>query len=410
MGQAAKQLERLQQATERELRRGEQFTAAATAAGTQAGQQQDTPRIPKDKDGQASFATPEAIATGVVGSILLGPVGGILLGAAQGWLGQRERQNVLDEQASRNEAIAGSTNVLADQIAVVRSNALTPQAVDEADFLDARLNKAIEDVKTGDPILTERAGGEIASINEELKNITRIQADIANNDRVTQQQIERENGIAARAVYDDAYDEFRSDISPMMQQNTLIDRTLRLVESGSDSDLFQAVTSFTKSGDPTSIVTGGERLAATEIDPSLLGQLRSFEAKYKDGQVYTQKDRQDIARTMLLFREQNDSEFQKIQARSIDKAQDVGIRPELLDNFDPEFWMGERYTPAPEFFGAGPSVSAPENEPRAEAPETGTLAEPFASPVRDQALEALRANATGRNSGRAARSNRGINN
>ena len=76
---------------------------------------------------EADFAMPEAMATAIGVGWLLGPVGGLLMGVAQGILGKREEQSLLDQYAADQGVMTDLNDIYNDAFERAAIAANTPE-------------------------------------------------------------------------------------------------------------------------------------------------------------------------------------------------------------------------------------------------------------------------------------------
>lgn len=130
--------------------------------------EEDQREARRDPQKKARFATPEALATAVGAGWLLGPAGGILMGVAQGILGKREQQKILDESAQVQESLNASRQVISDELERARLTA-GPGDQEALATLQAQLDMAAQ--YSLNPYMQEASAQLTQNVGDELLKI-----------------------------------------------------------------------------------------------------------------------------------------------------------------------------------------------------------------------------------------------
>lgn len=103
-------------------------------------------------DGEARFALPEALATGIAASWVLGP-GGLLLGLAQGLLGKKEEQNIIDAFAQDSAALQSTNDIFNDELDRLSLTTTSPNDLEQLSAMQTQKDAAMQLMMSANPEL-----------------------------------------------------------------------------------------------------------------------------------------------------------------------------------------------------------------------------------------------------------------
>ncbi len=266
-----------------DLSKAQSADVALNRAESMREQRQGVQLSEKESREKARFATPEAIATGIGASILFGPFAGVVLGAAQGFLGQKAEQNVLDQ-------IASEKNLLTDGRAIVQGR------IDE---LRQAPNMSNEDLQTLDNAQADLdfafRSGDRSGMESALTTITNM---VTTNEqqRIAAETVDAQNesliGREAYQNYKDIYADYNADMAPVELVSRLAGTAREAITQQSPGQL-AAIINFRKALDPTSAVMEGEVKGTGQIR-SAIGVMESLEAKLRDGSLLSRPEQEAL--------------------------------------------------------------------------------------------------------------------
>jgi len=298
---AAQDLANLTRSTEGFQRQAAQEAAVAAQAGQQGA------NVASGGGGEeASLALPEGIATAVVGSFLFGPAGGLLLGAAQSWLGKQERQNVLDQQASRNEAIGGAEDILRGQFESLYDGPnVTSEDTQLLDNLRTQQEAAFRQcalrmLRSGDPVMMQAGMSAMQSVQSSVADFSRNQETQRIDMEVREAEDERILGVQNYSRYKDLLDDFDSRSGDYVGSLEKGREIISLLESGNPFELNAALTDMAKLMDPTSAAMEGEVNAWRNIG-NLVDRFQKYAGALSDGKQLNEDQARDLEQTVLTI-------------------------------------------------------------------------------------------------------------
>lgn len=216
-----------------------------------------------DTDGEADFATPEALALGVGAAWLLGPAG-LLVGAAAGIMGKREEQRALDAFAAETQILNESNQVINNEFDMAELAA--------GDNLEERMQvsayRAMFDKGSKMQMTPYSKDAGAALIGEAITGLTQIQ--ITNEE----QRIDAETREAQRTrdLDKDQASAHRSLLSAYDAQSANYEETVKqsqaarqAIISGDPISLNAALIMVNKALDPTSVVRPEEAKALGNV-------------------------------------------------------------------------------------------------------------------------------------------------
>ena len=324
---AAQNLAALTQATQGAQEQAERQAAADRDAGMQGAS------LGRSREAEeANFAGPEALATAVAAGFILGPAGGLLMGLAQGFLGKKERQNILDMQAKENEALTDSRAILTSQFDDLRAGATNPEDLRQLDTLQTQQDAAFRLLFSGSPQLQEQGMGLLQDVQGRLNDFAntqetqRIDAEVRDAELrrvLDQEQYDRFNGIKVR--FDDDSQGYE-DV--MGATNVAMDA----LANGSPADLWAAGILVNRALDPTSVVRPEEAAAVGKLG-SLWTQAEVMLEKARSGITILPEERRNLQSLLGTIQ----AGAQQIQlareARYFTELEDAGVPPKYWDNF-----------------------------------------------------------------------------
>lgn len=293
MNTAADELAKLQGGIESFEQQAQKQAQVASERGTQGAAVRSS-----GKKEEAKFAAPEALATTVVGSFLFGPAGGLLLGAAQGFLGKKERQNILDQQAKRNEAISGAEDVLRGRFDTLRmGRGVSEEDIDLLDTLKTNQEMGFRMMRSGDPQIMQNGMAILQSVNGSIEQFSRDQETQRIDAQVREEALAERMGQEGYNRYKDIQKDFDSQSANYIASIEKGNEILNLLESGNPFDLNAALIGMAKLNDPTSAAMEGEVNAWRNIG-TLLDKSQKI-ASNLDGKALNAKQARELQQTVL---------------------------------------------------------------------------------------------------------------
>lgn len=324
---AAQNLAALTQATQGAQEQAERQAAAAREAGMQGAAVGGS-----QKTQEAEFAGPEALATAVAAGFILGPAGGLVMGLAQGLLGKRERQNILDQQAATNEALNDSKAILESQFDNLRQGATNDDDLRILDSLQTQQDAAFRLLFSGTPQLQEQGLTLLQSVQGEINTFAanqetqRIDADVRDAElqrALSQEQYSRFNSIKVR------FDDDSQGYEDVMGATNV---ALEALASGSPADLWAAGILVNRALDPTSVVRPEEAAAVGKLG-GLWTQADVMLEKARSGITILPNERRDL-QALLGTIQQGAQQIQlSREARYFTELADADVPPKYWDNF-----------------------------------------------------------------------------
>lgn len=326
---AAEELAALTQATQGATARAEASAKAASEAGTQAGAPR---RYDRDGDGKASFAFPEALATAVGAGWLLGPIGGIALGIAQGILGQRERQGLLDEFAAEQDAIGGVQEVLAGQFDTLEANATNPNDLEQLGALRQQQDAAFKLMLSGSPVLQQQGMEMLTAVQSEVNQYTDLQETQRIEREALDAQLKRDLDQEHYNRYTKLEDDFTRESQSYEDITGATNIALEALADGTPASLWAASVLVNKALDPTSVVRQEEAQAVGALG-SLWDRAGVILERAKNGQSILPEQRRELQ--ALLGTIQNGAKQIQVarEARYLTQLEDSEIPRRYWDNF-----------------------------------------------------------------------------
>lgn len=185
--------------------------------------------------GEAGFAFPEALATGIGAAWLLGPAG-LLLGVAQGILVKKEEQNAIDAYAAQSEAITDSQQVIFSEIDR-QMLAANPEDLDTLSGIRSMVDYAGE-MATVDP---ERSAQAIETAYANLNAMQVKNDEQAVSQRVLDAQIKRDLGQEGFNRHSSLLTDFENDSANFEAQVQSANNVIEAVNRGDGAALTAAL-------------------------------------------------------------------------------------------------------------------------------------------------------------------------
>lgn len=290
---AARELEALGNA----MRVGQQTDDAATALDRITPERDERPAV--GEDGEAQFGTPEAIATAVVGSVLLGPVGGLLLGGAQGWLSKRAQQDILDELVAENEGLQGAADVYAGTFDALRKNIVTPEEHDQINLLETEYKAATEMMFSGSAANREKGAVMFTNFQTRLSQF----ADLQDQQRIAldaaEAQLKAQMGERAYTEHKSLHGNYMTRTDPLVEQQRVINVARTGINRGDGPGVFAGQVGLIKLQNPGSVDLPESMIAMMDTLNGLADSLEATVAKnVSDGGGWTDETRRDALKLL----------------------------------------------------------------------------------------------------------------
>jgi hypothetical protein len=256
-------------------------------------------QVPADE--RADFDTASALATGVGASLVFGPAG-LLLGVAQGVLGQRAEQQILDESTAARQVVASAVDTLQDEV-----DLLPTETQGDREFLGTVAGdmRRIREM-TGNPRTLGAAGALSQQVRERVRGRLGALEAQRINDAALQEQRAIELNTQQQALYERDYDRFNKGSENYVKTASAVTLADRALVSGNPAQQQAAIVLLNKALDPSSVVRSEEAKAFAEMG-SILEQGRSIIRGIENGQILTQDQAvfmQDLLRQIHAVNEE----------------------------------------------------------------------------------------------------------
>jgi len=306
---------------------GEEAEDAQTVLDRTRPEQDETPA-----DGTADFGTAEAIATAIVGTVLLGPVGGILLGGAQGWLKKKSEQSVLDRIASEQNVLTESVDVYQDQLNDFKSTATNENDFEQIGVMEAGLTTARKFMLSADPELRARGIQIMGGVNSEMNRYAGVQEtqSIAADALDAQLRVELDDNQYSR--YTALQTDFDNQSAGYLVRKQAVNTAIAALQSGTAADIHAAMILFNKALDPRSAVLGEERTAITEMGSALDSAYNFFGEKFT-GQKLNAQQRRELGAAILRINDTSEEFQMRREAIFTSRAIAANLPEQYLDKF-----------------------------------------------------------------------------
>lgn len=324
---AAQDLAALTDATRGSIdREAQQRAAEDTRRGTAAASQ------PVERDEEASFSLPEALATGVAAGWILGPVGGIALGVAQGILGKNAKQNALDQFAAEQDVISGVSDTIGSELDSMEASASNDDDLDQVSNMKTAKAAAIELMTSASPRLQEQGAQMLAKLQgdmtayaerQETQRIAENQMDAQLRRELDQEQYDRFNGLKVR------FDNESAQYEEVLGATNV---AIEALNEGTPAQLWAAGILVNKALDPTGVVRTEEAEAVGKLG-SLWTKAAVILEKAKDGTTILPQERRDL-QGLLTQIQDGASQIQLArESRYLTELEDADVPQKYWDNF-----------------------------------------------------------------------------
>lgn len=281
---------------------------------------------------EADFALPEAMATAIGVGWLLGPVGGLLMGIAQGILGKREKQSMLDDYAA-DMGILGETNdIFNDQLDRMALTTTNPNDLEQLSALQTQKDAAMQMMSSASPELQEKGSDMLSDFSTRLNDYAVSQEDQRITAEASDTQLQRDLTQEEYSRYNTSIGNFRAESASYEGVMQATDIALDALANGTPSDLWAAGILINKALDPTGVVRQEEAEAVGALG-SLWEKANVLMEKARSGQTMLPQQRKELSAMMYRMRESN-TEFQLArETRYSDEINDIGLPAKYHNNF-----------------------------------------------------------------------------
>lgn len=281
---------------------------------------------------EADFAMPEALATAVGAGFLLGPIGGLALGVAQGLLGKREKQTVLDQLAAERGVMAQTDDIFSDELdrlAMVTDN---PLDLDQLDSLRTSKDAAMRMITSASPGLQQQGADMLAKFNDGLQAYTERQETQQIAAQVEDARVRRELEGDQYSRYNSSVGNFRAESETYLSVMEATDTALNALGKGTPSDLWAAGILVNKALDPTGIVRQEEAEAVGALG-DLWTKASVILEKARSGETILPEQRRELSGLLTTIRDTTTRHQLARESRYSDEVIDIGLPKKYHDNF-----------------------------------------------------------------------------
>jgi hypothetical protein len=318
---AARELERLEQQTQRSLDQAANQQKLVAQRTAQLGYAPSMRSLDKDGDGESEFSTPEALATAVGASFILGPVGGVLLGVAQGILGKQMKQGMLDQFMAERSAVTDSADLVRNQINELRANEnLGKEDQQQLDALEAGLDVGLRNNSA------ELVQGALKGVQD--YTVRQEEQRVADELRVA------ELGQYRDGVYQGMRKDFQAESSNYVKTMRQGNNALRAYEQGDAASIYAAGKLFEKSLDPDSVVMAQELEGQGTLGNLFQATMNKLSKVAGQGLPIDDELRQEFAGVVDMVLRASETEQINIQQRYVEEAQERELPMKYWDNFN----------------------------------------------------------------------------
>lgn len=287
---------------------------------------------PVDPDDEAAFAKPEALATAIGAAFILGPVGGLLLGAAQGLLGKREQQGVLDRMRDERNALTQADDIFNDELDRLAMVTDDPLDHDQLNSMRANKDAATRMMMSASPALQQQGAALMSKFNDTLQAYTERQETQAIAADTEDARIRRELDDTQYSRYDSSITSFRNESEGYLKVMEATDTAMNALGSGSPADLWAAGILINKALDPGSIVRPDEAKAIGMLG-SLWDKAGTILESAKSGQTILPAQRRELTQLLGTIRSTVTKHQLAREAAYSDEVIDIGLPDKYHDNF-----------------------------------------------------------------------------
>lgn len=285
--------------------------------------------LDKDGDGEAEFATPEALATAVGASFILGPVGGILLGVAQGILGKQAKQGILDQLAAEQSALSDSQDIIQGQLDSFRLATDDENNLAQLSAIESNMKLGYRLAQAGNPKgleMMQSAGQSLeayAQLNEE-QAIASQEAERQRRVDLDNEQYNRHSGLL------DDYDAQSANFETVNQKNAT---AREMINRGNPVDIKAALIQVNKALDPISVVKPEEAQALGNVGTLYERGLSLLDEAIGSGQGLSDTQRKELLTLVDTIDRANTAYQMKLDSRFQERAIDAGLPQKYINDF-----------------------------------------------------------------------------
>lgn len=297
-----------------------------------------------ERDDEAEFALPEAVATAVGAGFILGPIGGLLLGAAQGILGKRMEQSELDAIAAYDDVDATFMETIDRQM----MEADSPEDVEQLSTMATQQTAARRMLASPVPQIRQQGAMLQAKLFDAQRAYAIKQEEQAIQADVRAENTERELGQENYSRFRTARDKFMQESAPFLEVRNATANILNALQRGSPVDQYAAAKLMDKALDPTSVVRPEEAEAWGQIG-SVWQRANVFMEKLRSGQTLAPEQAAEMEALARSIENQSYEMQIAREARYADEIDDIGLPVKYHDNFRlaTPLPAPERRTPSP---------------------------------------------------------------
>lgn len=282
-------------------------------------------------DGEAKFPAAEAIATGVLASLVLGPIGGLLVAGAGGWLKKQGDQKILDKISAEQNVLNSAGDIYADQLSSFIGTAANANDREQIGAMQTTLDVAREFITSADAGLRDQGAQMMQGLDADMNGYARNQEE----DRIAVEAAvkadKRQLGIDGYNRYKPMQDDFDAQSAPWLARKEAANIALSALQGGTAAQIHAAMIMFNKTLDPNSAVLGEERNAITDMG-SLLDTAYNFFGEKFTGQKMNAEQRRELGAAILDIQDQS-TQFQLArEGRFAERAAD-DLPAEYIDRF-----------------------------------------------------------------------------
>lgn len=321
---AAQDLANLNQASQGVRDQASREAAAATERGSTAGMQV--------VDGEAEFALPEALATGVAAGWLLGPIGGIALGITQGILGKNAKQNALDQFAEEQDVISGVSDTIGDELTRMEQTARNADDLDQVSTMRTQKDAAIQFMTSASPRLQEQGAKMLDALSAEMTDYS----DRQETQRIADEELDAQ---LRRELDDQQYDRFNSikvrfdrDSGEYEATVGAVNTAMAALNEGTPAQLHAASVLVNKALDPTGVVRPEEAEAFGKL-AGLRDRLAVQIEKLANGKTLLPQQARELQGLLGTIKGQAEEIQLAREARYLTELDDAGVPQKYWDNF-----------------------------------------------------------------------------
>jgi hypothetical protein len=292
-----------------------------------------TPDMPRSgaETPQAEFGTAEAVAAGVLASVIMGPVGAVLVGGAQGWLKKKSDQSLLDRAAAEQSVLSDASDIYTTQLASYRDTATNPNDLEQIDTMQTSLEVAQEFMGSADPALRAKGVQIMNQVDQSMNGYARTQETDRVAAEVQRNADVRQLGLDNYARYENMQTKFDTESAPWLARKEAANIALQALQEGTPAQLHSAMILFNKTLDPNSAVLGEERDAIAGMG-SMLDSAYNFFGEKFTGQTLNADQRRELGKAIMTITDES-TQFQSQREARYQQRAVEDLAPEYADRF-----------------------------------------------------------------------------